>query len=712
MKKNNFIVLTLIMFLANVLTAQEKIKYNKDVYPLLKAEKYEEALPVLEKFLISKPTHPNANYWAGKIYEAKAYNEINLDYKFKAFDCYSNCRKNVQTYDLTVVSAARYPDITGLDSDERYASLLAFLDGRMSELNHFKEKIKTDTEYFTYKNQKEFTDKTGIELSDEITSLDLFNLEGRVDKTQLLKVIKYKGTLYIDASSNSKKQKVEVYAKVEDNKIISITEIKYKQQKTIKGEVTNMTLNNVMSLLAVDFTKLIIASPESTLSGTMEYVEFNEVQKVNGGFLLTGDNIAVKGNLLNGNGFVNAMWMNYETYANIGVYLEIKANAIVKFRYESLYSNSTVKFHESESVEKINANLYYELDLTNCPLVEDSNPITTVLKLEGPYNNEDEGADIILDGYNFLTKEGKEIFFSQSEVNDDLKTELNTPSNKEQWYNVTYSTFIPQAKVFTEIEPVKKITALKQTQIFNIDELANKYNDNLSSSDLTKLNSLAKKWLQSVKDGNYEAYKNVVAKPFQWNLDKFTKATPGAKSKTFVSSSEYVKGTINLVDVDFVQGGLKTVYSAGVSSKIAVVMNNNVTSGSTSDGSFYFVKQNGVWKIAYWDKHALNNNKLKELKAINTISKSPPSICDCVNETAAGNEYMAEKCKFYYSTFYNEKSKLISEFVGCLNEENYCTYNEQTQSKGLESFYFLFNEIYGPNKEEQAKMDKLKALCK
>lgn len=689
MKK--YLLLLSILCIVTSSFSQKKLKY-KDVYSVIKAKNYEETLPILEKFLANKPNHPNANYWAGKIYEAKAYKEINFDYKFKAFDYYMNCKKNVQTYDLTVVSAGRYPDITGLDSDERYASLISFLDRKTSELNHFKEKIKKSTEEFTFSTLQELENHYQLNLADSLAVLKLSKLTGRIEKIQLFDVIQYKGLLYIDASSETKKQRVEIYSQLEDNSISTIDDVRFHSIKIVNGATESSSLSFIENILNFKFAKYLgySVSENIKLAGNIQYSEFNDSKYVNGNFNLKGDNLTLKGSLKNGSGFITGMWQDYEQYSTNGFYLKIQDLQVQKFRYEILYSNSTARyFTDSLNPKKYNANNYNELDMIVCPLIQ-SNTTNVTLRFIEPYNNEDEGADIILDGYNFQSEEGREVFFSQNEVKEELKLILNNQNSKGKWFKVEYSNFIPQAEIFSEIEPVKKITYLKETKIFDINEVASQYNAKVSSSDFTAIKSLVKKWITSLKEGDYTLYKSITISTNRMSLNQFTKATAGVKSVKFNENTYYILGENNR----------------------RLFLNNPLITYSKEFGHFQMIKHNGVWKIDSYFKHSLNTNKIKEIKASNVISKNPPSICDCVNETASGNGYIARKCYFYYYSLYNERQKVIAQFIKCLNEQNYCTYNEQTQSKGLESFYLLFNEMYFPNKEEQAKLDKLKVLCK
>lgn len=461
MKK--YIILFLTAFIVTSSFSQKKLKY-KDVYSVIKAKNYEEALPLLEKFLKIKPNHPNANYWAGKIYEAKAYKEINFDYKFKAFDYYMTCSNKVQTYDLTVVSAARYPDISGLDADERYNSLIAFLDRKLSELNHFKDKIKKSTQDFEFSSLQELENEYQLKLADSLSEFQLSNLSGRIEKTQLFDVVQYNGLLYIKASSNIKKQIVEIYATLKDGSITSIDNIKFQDVKVIDGGTENSSLSFIENILNFKFTKYLgySVSQDIKVSGNIQYSEFNELKYVNGNFNFKGDNLLLKGNLINGTGLIQGVWQDYDTYSSNGFSLQLKDLKIQSFRYEILYPNSTLMFFEDKvNPSQYNANNYHELNVEYSPLIEQSMPTKVTLKFIEPYNS-GEDADIILDGFYFQTKEGEEIFFSQEEVKEELKSILNNPSNKEKWYMVEYSKFIPQSEIFTEIEASKKITFLKR----------------------------------------------------------------------------------------------------------------------------------------------------------------------------------------------------------------------------------------------------------
>jgi beta-xylosidase len=64
------ILLLLLLFVAGFSNAQ-KLKYNKDVYPVIESGNYNLAIPLVETFLKQEPDNTNAHYWAAKMYESK-----------------------------------------------------------------------------------------------------------------------------------------------------------------------------------------------------------------------------------------------------------------------------------------------------------------------------------------------------------------------------------------------------------------------------------------------------------------------------------------------------------------------------------------------------------------------------------------------------------------------------------------------------------------
>ncbi len=714
------LILTTVFALIATFTilAQEKLKYNKDVYPLIKAEQYEEALPVLQNFLCQKPEHANANYWAAKIYEMKALNEINIGYAQQAKSYYITCRNNVQLLDMSIVNSSRFPDANGLEAEERLSNFQNFLSQKMEEMSTFKNKIKKTSQDKFFKTYEEFVSTTQFNLPDEISTLQLIDLDCRYETAELNGKKKLDGYLGFQAVSLSKNMRINFQGLVENNQLKPTYTLKEYEFKPELQSVNGITLTDLNNLLKFDISKYLgySVNNEVTLSGQYESISIGGNISVGGKINLKGDNVAVFGEMKNQTGFIVASWMNYDTYAQEAIKIEIQNDSLTRFRYEINYANGTPRFYEIMSnISAISSNSYFDFELQDSKLI-DKGEVTEILNFDGYENNEDSGVDIIFIGYRFHSKNNKELFFEEDEIDEKFAATLKDERNNGGWFSVTYTLLEPETKLFKDVEASKKMIALKKVELFDVNDYASKYNESLSQSDLTTLNSLGKKWLQSLQEGNYELYKSVVAKPFQISLAEFTKMTNEVKSISFKSSNTYVIGRLdNSCDLYRPQM-YRTLVDVGADKSISVIMKDNLQRGDNSFGAFYFVKINGTWKIAFWDKHGPSDYSIESIKAFKVISKNPPKICDCVAETAAGNSAMSEKCHFYYS-YIKERKKVISDFVACLNESNYCNYTQVTSQiyqseRKTVSLVDLMNEMYQPNTEELEKLNSLKLECK
>ena len=97
---------------------QEDIRFNKDIWPLIKKDKYDEALPLLNKFLSSKENSLPGNYWTGKIYRERALKNESVKYADSAIICLLKARGQANEIQITLLTSKRYPDYSGANSAE------------------------------------------------------------------------------------------------------------------------------------------------------------------------------------------------------------------------------------------------------------------------------------------------------------------------------------------------------------------------------------------------------------------------------------------------------------------------------------------------------------------------------------------------------------------------------------------------------------------
>ena len=161
--KTNLLILSL--GLCGIANAQT-IKY-KDVYSLIKDNKYDEALPKLLSFLGQEPKHSNANYWAGKIYYQKAVSGKSNTQADSSILFFNKAIENVSALDLNPFNASKFPDFTGKTTDDMMGNGKKFMKGKIDELSGLKtrwanelttqkEQIKQDS----IKTAKEAMQKT------------------------------------------------------------------------------------------------------------------------------------------------------------------------------------------------------------------------------------------------------------------------------------------------------------------------------------------------------------------------------------------------------------------------------------------------------------------------------------------------------------------------------------------------------------------------
>tara|TARA_B100001287_G_scaffold212661_1_gene181482 strand:+ start:1364 stop:2287 length:924 start_codon:yes stop_codon:yes gene_type:complete len=140
-----FISLTLITL--NIFS-QKKIKFNKDIYPLIESKSFIKVKPVLREFLKNNPNNLKANYWLGVIYYGNTVyhtNDIqnnNAEIKPKYYDFIDSSKyyliktkslANIAT--LNPLSARFFPDFNGVSSEELVVDAQSKIDRWIKLLN-------------------------------------------------------------------------------------------------------------------------------------------------------------------------------------------------------------------------------------------------------------------------------------------------------------------------------------------------------------------------------------------------------------------------------------------------------------------------------------------------------------------------------------------------------------------------------------------------
>lgn len=141
------IILSLTLITLNIFS-QKKIKFNKDIYPLIESKSFIKVKPVLREFLKNNPNNLKANYWLGVIYYGNTVyheNDIqnnNAEIKLKYYDFIDSSKfyliktkslANIAT--LNPLSARFFPDFNGVSSEELVVDAQTKIDRWIQLLN-------------------------------------------------------------------------------------------------------------------------------------------------------------------------------------------------------------------------------------------------------------------------------------------------------------------------------------------------------------------------------------------------------------------------------------------------------------------------------------------------------------------------------------------------------------------------------------------------
>lgn len=89
-------VLILLLIVSPFFAVSQKMKYNKDVYPLIK-ERKPEAFEKLKEYVQQDPKHSNATYWLAKYYDAFAIEYVSSASAKLAIETYNTCLTNTSS---------------------------------------------------------------------------------------------------------------------------------------------------------------------------------------------------------------------------------------------------------------------------------------------------------------------------------------------------------------------------------------------------------------------------------------------------------------------------------------------------------------------------------------------------------------------------------------------------------------------------------------
>ncbi len=152
------IILFLFLALTGLVNAQN-LKYNKAVYPVIETGNYNEAIPLVERYLIQDPEHTNAHYWAAKMYESKLANSDSLPLIKLALQHWTEAKRTVTVGEMLTAKAPKYPDIIGDDPNGRLNQFKTLADNRIAALKAKETEIAQKVKDIAAQKEKEEQDR-------------------------------------------------------------------------------------------------------------------------------------------------------------------------------------------------------------------------------------------------------------------------------------------------------------------------------------------------------------------------------------------------------------------------------------------------------------------------------------------------------------------------------------------------------------------------
>lgn len=642
MKK--LLLATMIAF-SSVIFSQEKINYNKDVYPLIKEGKYSDAYPILELFLKEKPDHINANYWFAKLSESKAKESSDPLLIKLAATHYAFCFNNVSELEMTMATAGRYPDARGIETTER--------------LNNFKIFLKSKYEECGVLEQKFIKENESKKRENELAEL-------------------------------SKKKQIEEDAKIKTAELSGVT---------IDEFITNTELIQIKKILGSYGES--ISEEGGDWNFKYEYNSIDGKPKLNGKISgdFQGQISHFEGEIHNGDGYIAFYFNNFDIYATQAIKLYYQGGKCVKLRGETLMPSSELFFFETSDLENFDAERFLEItdnpyDVKAAEKISLGNRNWSITKFQGYSDSEEEGADIVMKGFSFLpvfkkydryyVNEEPIVILEENVLPQQIIT-LKNNSLVDKYFELNCEAFQFKSDIFQNQDTVFALVEFKEVQIFLPENYASKYKESITSEELSKLNVLVMKWHESVTNGNYEAYKSLTAKGAQWNLEEFTKfnkefhsifGTSNPNSRyTFQKSNNYI---VTAGDVVISRESKYTeLKNSGSDLKKLIILLGVYRQDSKEDGDLVFVKENGTWKVL----GKVESSDVNKFKTYQVLSKENLTVCNCIEKVISGDVYNAEKCAFFFKYKKIDDKELV--FEECFKTLNYCDYDKQCKSMEL-----------------------------
>jgi hypothetical protein len=635
---------------------QEKTNYNKDVYPLIKEKKYIEAIPLLEQFLSEKTNHVNANYWFAKIMQASGEKNSDPIQIEKAIKHYIIAFSEASELDMTLATAKRYPDVAGLDSKERLIYFKTLLEKRVSDLKIYHKDLIVKAE-----------EQKREQLRNELLAKEQADNEAK--KNLIIKEEQF------------------VFNGLDE--LVKITGLK--ELKTVLK--TSYSLD-VFSENSMDSAR-----------GNLEYNIINQKKYINGKIEFTFGSLEMRiyasGKLQNGNGNIVIDISNEENHLTYGALkLIYKDYGFESLRFEKQgETEDTIYFYETKEISHFNLEKDFLQKNKGLSYIKKSElgvvvfPLTQFLEYK---NTSDSEEYIYVPDFTFQTVKrlnGKyslnDEFVSilEDKVPLNLASILKNKNSINKFYHIACEAYTYKSEIYPEKNnPIYTLKELKEINIFSPEIYASKSQETVTVAELATLNSLAKKYFDAIKNGNYEVYKSYCPKAEFMSLAKFTKANGelNSKSKPFnlVSSKKALKVSGEFVFKDDL---IENYRKSGCDVNTCIVL-FGISDRLSDDEGLLFSKENGTWKVLWG---IIKFNDYEEAKAYRVLLKEKITPCDCVQKIIAGDQFNADKCQFFLR--YQNKKEVINQFKTCFSTLNYCAFEKQ--SKLLEVNLFQDSEL-------------------
>ena len=494
-----------------------------------------------------------------------------------------------------------------------------------------------------------------------------------------------------------------------NKKELELKKFNIEQDLIVKRE--DVVFSNIEELVKITgLQELKTIFPEAPLTDENEsnqfgyaegYIEYNIVDNkkvINGNFEISfgtpGFANNIRGNLKNGNGYLTIDFYNLEIDYSFGILkLNYAQNAFSSLRFEKrIITNDSIYYYESDKISSfdINKKLFDRLGLVKVNRTSLGVTEIPMVRFLGYFDGESEGSDYEQKEFKFIAvkkENNKMVEFGNvrdvkvSDVPSALLPILKNTANVNKYYKLSGEATMFKSEIRDVQDTLLIIKKLEEVKIFELENYANKYNEKISSAELESLNTLVKRWVNAIVEGNYEVYKSLSPKAARMDLQDFTKMNAefsrNAKNMVFLNATRYIITTVDVIT----SSGAKyeELKNLGYSVNYVAVLYGNFKHFSEKEG-ISLIKENGVWKVITIGKYGNTNN----MRAMYVMSKENITPCGCVQAVLDGNQFEADKCAYYIRNSHLMNAN--AEFEKCFATGNYCEYISQSRKLGVSFF--------------------------